>query len=86
MSLNNNNKCITVQPVNFIFEPSHFLALCSVMELPQGHLQSFCLPLIMSLSFVRTAFNWNFLSALPDISAQASSLQKVPFFHLFGPV
>lgn len=39
----------------------------------------------MCLNFIWVGFSYCFQSALPDISAQASSLQKVPFFLLFEP-
>lgn len=39
----------------------------------------------MCLSFLWVEFSLHFWSALPDISAQAFSLQKVPFFLLFEP-
>lgn len=39
----------------------------------------------MSLNFVLIAFICNLQSSLPDISVQAFSLQKVPFFLLSEP-
>lgn len=51
------------------------------MELPQSHLQSFC-PLIVSLSFVWTAFNWNFECSTWYIRTGIFST-KSPFFSPF---